>query len=129
MVSSKGEVNHVKTTYSTMPTTTTGTLRQRQRWLLTLHMSQYLKDANKIERVCYNRMVRTTEQRCECAPRNTRYAEPAARYAEPAARYAESAARYAKPAARYAEPTRGKQGRRCDYGKLSRKKKRIGKAE
>ena len=115
MVSSKGEVNHVKTTYSTMPTTTTGTLRQRQRWLLTLHMSQYLKDANKIERVCYNRMVRTTEQRCECAPRNTRYAEPAARYA--------------KPAARYAEPTRGKQGRRCDYGKLSRKKKRIGKAE
>ena len=56
MVSSKGEVNHVKTTYSTMPTTTTGTLRQRQRWLLTLHMSQYLKDANKMERVCYNRM-------------------------------------------------------------------------
>ena len=46
----------MKTTYSTMPITTTGTLRQRQRWLLTLHMSQYLKDANKMERVCYNRM-------------------------------------------------------------------------
>ena len=35
---------------------TTGTLRQRQRWLLTLtlHMSQYLKDANKMKRVVDN---------------------------------------------------------------------------
>ena len=32
-----------------------------------------------MERVCYNRMVGATEQRCECAPRVTRYAEPAAR--------------------------------------------------
>ena len=54
MVSSKG-YNHVKT-YQHDAYHTTGTLRQRQRWLLTLtlHMSQYLKDANKMERVVDN---------------------------------------------------------------------------
>ena len=36
-----------------MPTTT-GTLRQRQQWLLTVHISQYLKDASKMERVVDN---------------------------------------------------------------------------
>ena len=45
----------MKTTYSTMPTTTTGTLRQRQRWLLTLRISPCnTKDANKMERVVGN---------------------------------------------------------------------------
>ena len=68
-------------------------------------LGSHTKDANKMERVCYNRTVGATEQRCECAPRDTRYAEPAARVLS---------------------FTRGKQGTRCYYRKLCQKKKKTG---